>query len=84
MAFNNKVITTMVIGPLDDQTYCARSASTHLGLWQKLNDCSLHHFTTSQRIIKCALLTFSSTARRLAEILKGGLFEPWFGGLRAT
>ena len=26
----NKVITTMVIRPLDDRTYCVRSAFTHL------------------------------------------------------
>ena len=26
----------MVIGPLDDRTYCARSAFTRLGLWRKL------------------------------------------------
>ena len=32
----NKVITTMVTGPLDDRTYCARSVFTHLGLWQKM------------------------------------------------
>ena len=25
---------------------------THLGLWQKLYDCSLHHFTTSQCSLK--------------------------------
>ena len=31
----NKVITTMVIRPLDDRTYCVQSAFTHLGLWQK-------------------------------------------------
>ena len=30
---NNKVITTMVIGPLDKHTYCVRSAFTQLGLW---------------------------------------------------
>ena len=29
----NKVINTMVIGPLDDRTYCARSALIRLGLW---------------------------------------------------
>ena len=30
----HKVITTMVIWPLDDHAYCARSAFTHLlGLW---------------------------------------------------
>ena len=39
----------MVIGPPDDHTYCARSAFTHLGLWWKLNNCSLHHFTTSNQ-----------------------------------
>ena len=44
----DKVITTMVIRPHDDRTYCARSAFTHLGLWQKLYNCSLHHFTVSQ------------------------------------
>ena len=27
--------------------YCAGSGSTHLGLWQKLYDCSCHHLTTS-------------------------------------
>ena len=42
---DHKVIATMVIWPLDDHTYCA-----HLGLWRKLYDCSLHHFTTSQCI----------------------------------
>ena len=29
----NKVIATMVIMSLDDRTYCARSAFSHLGLW---------------------------------------------------
>ena len=32
--------TTMLIRPLDDCTYCARSAFTDLELWQKLYDCS--------------------------------------------
>ena len=45
---NYKVITTVVIGLLDDHTYCALSAFTHLRIWQKRYDCSLHHFTTSQ------------------------------------
>ena len=31
----NKGITTMAIGPLDDHTYCARSAFTHLGALAK-------------------------------------------------
>ena len=42
----NKVITTKVIGLLDDRTYCARSVFTRLGLWRKLYDCfiaSLHN-----------------------------------------
>ena len=32
----DKVITTMVIRPLDEHTYCDRSAFTQSGLWQKL------------------------------------------------
>ena len=44
----NKVITTRVIRPLDDRTYCVREAFTHLGRWRKLYDCSLHHFTARQ------------------------------------
>ena len=66
---NSKVITTMVIELLDDRTYCAPSAITHLGLGQKVYNCSSYHFTTSQCILKCAaLLTFSSTSNHLAEI----------------
>ena len=49
----DKVITTMVIGPFDDHTYCARSVFTHLGLWWKLYDCSWDHFTARQFILKC-------------------------------
>ena len=41
-------IITMVIRPLDDRTYCARSAVTHLGLWRKPYVCSWHHITVSQ------------------------------------
>ena len=37
----------MVIRLLDDCTYYARCALSHLRLWQKLQDCSWHHFTTS-------------------------------------
>ena len=48
--------------------FCARSAFTHLGRLRKLCDCSGHHFTTSQCIIKCALLKFSSSSNRSAEI----------------
>ena len=43
----DKVITTMVIRPLDDRTYCARSAFIRLGLSRKLCDCSQDHFTAS-------------------------------------
>ena len=75
----NKVITTMVIGQLDDLTYGAPSALTHLGLRRKLYDCSLHHFTTSKCILKCALLTFSSTSNRFAEIWKGDFSTLGFG-----
>ena len=65
----NKVITAMVIGPLDDHTYCAaRSAFTHLGLWRKMDDCSLHHFASSRYILRCILLTFLSTSNQLPEI----------------
>ena len=63
-----KGIITTVIGPLDDRTYCGQSSFTHLELWRKLYNCSLHHFTTSQCILKRALLTFSTTSNRLAEI----------------
>ena len=69
--FIDKVITTMVIRPLNDRTHCARSAITQLGLWRKLYECLLDHFTTSQCILKCALLTFSSTSNRLDKIWKG-------------
>ena len=34
--YDNKVITKIVIGPLDDHTYYARSGFTQLGLWRKL------------------------------------------------
>ena len=64
----------------DDTTYCARIAFTHLELWRKLYDCSLHHFTTCQCILKCVRLIFSTTSNWLAEIWKGGLFDPRFGG----
>ena len=64
----NKVITTMVIGLLDDCTFYARSAFTHLGLLRKMYDCSLHQFTTNQCVLDGTLLQFSSTSNRLAEI----------------
>ena len=49
---------------LDDHTYRTRSAFTHLGFWRKLYDCSLHHFTTRQCILKCIIFTFSSTSNQ--------------------
>ena len=74
-----KVITTMVIGPLDDRTYCARSAFTHLGIWQKLYDCSLHHFSTSQCIPKSVRLTFWQSPTGWLKFERG-LFYPRFYG----
>ena len=41
----NKGITTMAIGPLDDHTYCARSAFTHCGFSES---CAIVHCITSQ------------------------------------
>ena len=59
-------------------------AFTHLGLWRKY-DCSLHHFTTSQCILKCTPLTVSSTSNRLADVLKTDFStNPGFGGLEGT
>ena len=40
----DKIITVMVIRPLDDRTYCARSAFTHL----RHCDLSWHHFRIRQ------------------------------------
>ena len=51
------------------------------GLWRKLYDCSLHHMTTSQCSLKCAVLLFSSTYIRLAEI-ESGTFRPPVWGVR--
>ena len=37
-----------------DRTHCSRSAFTHLVLWpNSVYDSSWHHFTTSQRLLKC-------------------------------
>ena len=70
----NKVIAAMVIGPLNNRTYCAWSAFTLLGLWWKLYNCSLHHFKTCQCVLRCALLTVSSTSKKLAKIWKGDFY----------
>ena len=53
----NKVITTIVIRLLDDHTYCIRSTFIHLGLWQKLYDCSRHKVRARKCLIKRVLLT---------------------------
>ena len=34
--YYNKMVTTIMIRPLDDRTYCARSAFTHMRLSRKL------------------------------------------------
>ena len=61
----HKVIITMVIRPpLDNRTYCVRSAFTQLGVWQKLYDCSRHKFGASKCLIKRTLLTFSRLLAR--------------------
>ena len=75
----SKVITAMVLRPLNDRICCARSAFTHLGIWRKLHDCLWHRVTVSQSVIKCALLTFSSISNRSAAIWKWDFSTP---GLR--
>ena len=55
-----KVITTLVISHI--------VLDLHLGLWRKFCDCSLYHLTTSQRILKCVELTFSTTSNWMPEI----------------
>ena len=52
----NKFVATMAIRPLNDHTYCARAAFTHLGLWRKLYDYSLHHLTVSRYLNMCSFL----------------------------
>ena len=66
----DKVITIIVIRPLDERTYCARSAFTHFGLWRNLPHYSWHHFRTRKCLIKRAQLTFSPISNRLAAIRK--------------
>ena len=51
---------------------------THLGLWRKLYNYSLHRFTASQCILNSAELKFSSNSNRLADIWKGP-FNPRVG-----
>ena len=67
----NKVITTMMIRPLDDCITCVQSAFTHLGFWRMLCDCSRQKFRDIKCLIKRVLSTFSSNSNRLAAIWKG-------------
>ena len=54
----------MMTRPLDDRTYCARSALLICRLRRYLYDSSLRHFTASRYVLKCRLtfdiLTFST------------------------
>ena len=50
----NKVITTMVIKPLDDATCFALPPVTDLGILTTLYDCSRHHHTASHCVVKCS------------------------------
>ena len=56
--------------------HSVRAAFTHLELWRKLDDCSFHHFTTSQCILKICSIDIFSTSNRLAEIWKGDFSAP--------
>ena len=67
-------------GDLDDHTYCAGFALGRLELWRKLYDYSLHHYKTSQCIVKSVRLIFSTTSNGLAEAWRGDFSTPGFGG----
>ena len=77
-----RVIATMVIKLLDDCTHCVRSSFTHLGICRKLFDCSQHHFTYSQCLLKCSPLTFLSYLQPFDWKLKGDISTPQLVGLR--
>ena len=79
LCIKDKIITTMVIGPLDDHIYCVRSAFTHLRLWRKLYDCSKHKFRARKCLIKRTLLTFSSISNRLVGNWKEDFLTPILG-----
>ena len=64
-----KIITTMLIQPLDDHKIVFYLRFTHLELRQKLYGCSLNHFTASQWFVKCTLLTFWSTSNLLGRFV---------------
>ena len=74
----NKVITTMVNGAAR-RTHIMCSICVHsIGASAKAVR-SLHHFTTSQCVLKCALLTLSSTSNWLAKIWQGDFSTLRFG-----
>ena len=50
-----------------------------MGLQRNLNDCSLHHFTPSQSVLKFGPWTFSSISKCLAKF-ESGTFRPTVGG----
>ena len=64
----NKVITTMLIGPLYDHIYCAQSAFTHVGL--------VHCITSQPANVKYAQLSFSSTLPTGWLKSERGTFQP--------
>ena len=66
----NKVITTKVTRLLNDHTYCARSAFTHLGVLAKAVRLFMPSLYNQPIRPKCALLTFSTTYNQLTEIRK--------------
>ena len=72
----NKVITTMVIRPLDEPEYFARSPFADLGIWTVLYDCSWHH-TTASCVVECSHLTIVFAYFRTFGLnTKWGIFDP--------
>ena len=69
----------MVIEPLGDFSYFARSAFTHFGLWQKLYNCS-RHLEARKCLIKRDLLTFLQISNCLAAVSKANFQTPQFRG----
>ena len=75
---NSKVIATLVIRPLDDRTYCARVALTHLRLWQRLYQAyhsSRHHFTASNVCSRVCLIGIFVDLQQFDCNLKGWRFR---------
>ena len=68
----NQVITT-----IDDRAYGVRSAFTHLGLWRKVYDYSLHQFTTNQCVVLMVLYwNFHQPATGWKVEMWNGVFRP--------